>query len=312
MLDFVKFFVNLFLHLNISFDSKKIASEDCLGKIAFQNTDGQFDDMLAATQAVHDDLFQDVSDIDTSVAVQKALTEITDELMDKFTKRVTKLNLHFESTGFVDSPYYNEFFLHGVQEITKGTNKGNIVTYMNRMINAITAHTTEAGGPSVLTEFQNFKTQYNNARQAQELKKGGTQGKRTTRNEAEVAWAEQMFDNLLTIAKLYKGKPEKVNDFFTQHLFERHYSSDKDHIGTLTGKVLTVIPSLRSLMYVCMWWMAKSTTLSPKQMASSAPSVCRLVFGKCNSANPVSSLRKLPSKSLTMATPPLMFLWKWK
>jgi len=237
MLDFVKFFVNLFLHLNISFDSKKIASEDCLGKIAFQNTDGQFDDMLAATQAVHDDLFQDVSDIDTSVAVQKALTEITDELMDKFTKRVTKLNLHFESTGFVDSPYYNEFFLHGVQEITKGTNKGNIVTYMNRMINAITAHTTEAGGPSVLTEFQNFKTQYNNARQAQELKKGGTQGKRTTRNEAEVAWAEQMFDNLLTIAKLYKGKPEKVNDFFTQHLFERHYSSDKDHIGTLTGKV---------------------------------------------------------------------------
>jgi len=236
MNNLVKFFINLFLHLNISFESKKVAGEDHLGKIEAQNTDGQFDDMLAATQAVQDALFDDVSNIDTTLAEQKVKTDLTDAVMDKFTKRVTKLNYHFESTGFVTSPYYALFFPQGVQKYTKETNKGNIVSHMNVMIQAITAHTTEAGGASVLTEFQNLKTEYENARHEQELKKGETSGKRTTRNEAEVAWADQLFDNLLTIAKLYKGRPEKLNDFFTPHLFFRPRSTDNDHIGTLAGK----------------------------------------------------------------------------
>ncbi len=236
MLDFIKFFINLFLNLPISFERKRAASDDHVSHIVAQNTTGQFDDMLAATQAVHNDLFNNVSDIDTSIAEQKTQTDITDEIMDKFVKRVSKLNSHFESTGFVTSNYYTLFFPQGVQKFTRDTNKGNIINHMNTLINAITAHTTDAGGASVLTEFQNLKTQFDAAHQLQGQKIGITHGKRTTRNEAEVAWADQLFDNLLTLAKLYKGRPEKLSDFFTQHLFERHYSTATDHIGTLTGK----------------------------------------------------------------------------
>ncbi len=237
MMNLINFFENLFLNLTVSFENKRKGSEAHLGKLAAQNTHHQYDQMVLDTTAVHAALFGEVLDIETKFGLQKTQTQITDNIILKFTKRCSRLNAYFISTELINTPLYSTFFPQGIMEYTDHTNKGNVEAHMGVLVSAITNHTAEAGGIAVLNEFKAFQTDYEAARVLQNQKIGETKGARIDRKDAEVAWANQLFANLLDLAKEFMNQPDKMSAFFSQEFFQRHRSSASEHAGTLTGLV---------------------------------------------------------------------------
>jgi len=237
MLNLINFFVNIFLNIRVSFENKRKGSEAHLGKLAAQNTNHQYDQMLLDTTAVHAALFGEVLDIETKIGLQKTQTKIVDKIILNFTKRCSRLNAYFISTELIKDPLYSTFFPQGIMEYTENTNKGNAEAHIGVLVSAITNHTTEAGGINVLHEFQAFNTDYEAARVLQNQKIGGTKGARIDRKVAEVAWANQLFSNLLDLSKEFMNKPEMMSAFFTQEYFQPDRSSTSEHVGTLTGLI---------------------------------------------------------------------------
>ena len=237
MIDLTNFFTIQFLKLKVSFENKKLGSDDHIGKLISQNINHERDLMIADTKAAHDGFFGKLGVITFNLGEQTDQTADVDKIIADFQTRCTELNGYFIYTKLIKTPLYKVFFPLGVMEYTQHTNKGNVENYMEAMVLAITAHTAAAGGISVLNEFIAFQTNYGVARGVQTTDKGLVSGSRDSRDEAEVVWATQMHKNLLTLALEFIGQPEKMHLFFSQQYFQEHRSTASDHVGTLTGKV---------------------------------------------------------------------------
>ncbi len=253
MMNLINFFVNIFLNIKVSFENKRKGGEAHLGKLVAQNTNHQYDQMILDTTAVHAAFFGEVLDIATKIGLQKTETAIVDKIILNFTKRCTRLNAYFISTELIKEPLYNTFFPQGIMEYTVNTNKGNVEVHIGVLVAAITAHTTEAGGVTVLHDFQAFQTDYHAARVLQNQKIGEVKGARIDRGAAEIAWANQLYANLLDLSKEFMNQPQMMSAFFTQEYFQRERSTASEHVGTLTGTAFrghTIVPEPEVLVHV--------------------------------------------------------------
>jgi len=237
MMNFETFFINPVTKTVVSFANKKLFSESHIGKIIAQNTSHQYDVMLGLTITASTNFFGEITDILTKLGIQKAQTRLVDKVMADFTKRTSRLNAYFVSTELDKTTLYAVFFPEGVMGMTEKTNKGNIESHIGTLVNAITANTAEAGGSTVLTEYLNFQTDYATSRLLQTTNIGETKGAQTTRNDAEVNWENQIFDNILDLARLFKNQPSKVEDFFSQKYLRTDVNPLDAHVGTLAGLI---------------------------------------------------------------------------
>jgi hypothetical protein len=71
-----------------------------------------------------------------------------------------------------------------------------------------------------VAEFEGLRTQFVNARDEQVGDKGSVSQARGALKTARTALELQLTDNLLALAKEFKGQPEKAAEFFTQSLLE--------------------------------------------------------------------------------------------
>lgn len=227
------FFENPFSNSKISLEKKKKFGESHLMRLAVQNTDNMYDDILVVTTAVQTALFGEITDVELNKALQKTQTETVDNLIDRFKKRNSRLNNYLMANEVNKQPVYQSFFPQSIAEFTNKVTKGNVEQLMKRIVEVISANTAVAGGAAVLTEYQAFLTQYKSARNLQLTKIGEVSGGITDRETAEAAWDDQLFHNLLMIARENRNKPDRVNDFFDQSII-RSGSKDAAEEGPLT------------------------------------------------------------------------------
>lgn len=212
------FLENPFSDPRISLEKKKKFGESHLVNLAVQNTANVYDKAIIDTAAVQTALFGDITDVEVTRALQKTQTESVDHVIEGFKKRNSRLNNYLIYNETNKKPVYQSFFPEGVTEFTEKVNKGNVEQLMERMIEVITENTDVAGGSAVLAEYQAFKTQYATARNLQLTKIGEVSAGITSREAAEAAWDDQLFSNLLLIARENRGKPDRINDFFDQSI----------------------------------------------------------------------------------------------
>lgn len=243
MIDLSKFLINPFLDERFSFGDKQRFSEEHIGRLTAQNTSGQYNTLLSDTLTAHSDYFGDFTNVKIKEAVQQSLTQVVDKILEDFMTRTSRLNNFLIATEVNKNAIYQEFFPLGVTEFTKDTNKTNADSHIARLVAAITAHTTEAGGTSVLAEYIAFQDNYAKARTNQLIKKGDTEGNRTTRDEKGTRWADVLFSNLLVIANQFRNKPEKLSDFFDQSILRPQSKADNDGKGQLSGMVTNAATS---------------------------------------------------------------------
>lgn len=229
--------INPFTGKELSLDNKKKFGEDHIKRIGTQNTANQFDTMLNDTILVQTNLFGAITSVATNSAIQQSRTQSVDNLITGFTARNSRLNNYLIATGIKGQPLYQEFFPLGVQQFTADVTKGNVEQLMAEMVTAVTNHTTEAGGSATLTEYTNFKSSYVTARGQQLDKISAVSSGRITRQQAEDAWDDQLFHNLLIIADLHRGHPEMLSLFMNQSILRAATSADNDGQGRFTGTV---------------------------------------------------------------------------
>lgn len=227
------YFENPFPDPKISRTRKQAFGEDSLARIAVQNTNNQFDELLNKTETVQTALFGGITSQDTLKAMREARTRSADTLLKAFTSRNSRLNSYLVSTGTDQEDVYLEIFPGGVQAFTRDVKKENAELKMQTMLDAVTANADVVGGANVVTEYKNFITNYNKVRGDQQTKKGEISGGIVALNDAEAAWDDQMFSNLLTFAQLNRNQPDNVKLYMDPSLLE----ADERHTTTETGKV---------------------------------------------------------------------------
>ena len=237
MRDLASYFENALSDEKLSIDSKKKFGEDALQRVATQNVGGILDPELNAMETAQTALFGTITNVAVNKAVSESRTKTVDGVVEKFTKRNTKLNQFLELNDVDKQDVYQEFFPQGVQEFTRNVTKENVEQKMAFLVKAITDNTAVAGGAAVLAEYQVIQTDYAKARAAQLGKFSQTAAGRDQRLTAEQAWDDAMFACLLTAAKLHRNQPQKLSLFFNQSILRTPISAAHDGKGRLAGIV---------------------------------------------------------------------------
>jgi len=232
MRDLKTYASNPFLLLRVSLEKKKKFGESHLAFLAVQNTNQVYDVAISKTVTVQTALFGDITDVNITKALQQTQTQSVDAIIKAFTARNTRLNKHLEADDVHKTPLYASFFPQGVMPFTEGVNKGNVEQLMKQMVQIITDNTAVAGGGSVLAEYQAFETQYKATRGMQLTKIGEVSQNIDERDASEKAWADQLFDNLLFIARNNKNNPEIIDSFFDQSIVNNNNGGSDEETPT--------------------------------------------------------------------------------
>lgn len=218
MKNLVSFFRNPFILVGVSFERKKRFSDDHIGRLTANNTEGAYTTMITDTLAVHQEFFGQYTNVNIKDALKQQQTKLVDALIARFTARVSRLNNLLIANEVDKTELYEVFFPFGVTQFTQGTNKGNAEDHMQRIYSAVNDNAGVAGGAAAVAEFDGFRTQWNTLRSLQLQLIGETETGRTVRETAEYEWADQIFDNLLTIANQHRNQPNVMDDFFNQSI----------------------------------------------------------------------------------------------
>jgi hypothetical protein len=235
MINLYSVFQNFFDTKEISDDNLKKFTQDHIQRMTANNGGGTFTALITETTNVYLGYFGNITDTDTALAMQQALTLTVDTIMHNFKASASQKEGLVRSTYGKDSPTYQEFYPHGITEYSNAT-KANIETLMNRMVVAATAHEVDLGAP-FKTLFANYQTNYTTARNAQLGKMAQVSTERTeihaTRDIVEI----QLCKNLHFVGYTFPGDPDRCMDFFDQSIIRPSQSSDSDGIGRAAGMI---------------------------------------------------------------------------
>jgi hypothetical protein len=233
MINLFSLYQNLFGTKEISDDNLKKFVQDHLQRMVANNGGGVFTDRITETTLAYTGYFGNITDKDTALAMQQALTLTADTIIAGFKSSVSQKEGLVRSTYGKDSPTYQEFFPHGVTEYTHAT-KANIETLMNRMATGATAHVADLGVP-FKTLFADYKTNYTTARNAQLAQMGHVSTERTETHATRDVIEMQLCKNLHFIGFTFPADADRCMDFFDQSIIRPSQSSDSDGIGRAAG-----------------------------------------------------------------------------
>lgn len=221
---------NLRTYFDIQFDEKEISdnelrtfAEDHLRRLAGNDPDNRFGDLLAATTATYTAFFGAISDEDAHTAVREGLTKTKDVALANFKAAISRREGTIRGEFGKESSEYQEFFPHGVTEYTTATLE-NVETLMKRMVTGATKYKTQLG-QGFLDEFAALQSAFMGARDAQIEKKGAVSGSKTEAANARKALEKQLTTNVLTLALAFLGQPQAGISYFDQSLLREDEKS---------------------------------------------------------------------------------------
>ena len=222
MIDLSRFFLVLFMGEKISKQELRSFVDDFLKKLAVQNTNGLYDEMLNATIAAYETFFGAITNLDVKAAIQKSRTASMNLVMDAFKKSVQSSGMVIEGL-FKNKPGFEEFFPLGRNEFNHAILE-NVETLMNRLATATATHRTKVGD-AIAKEFEAYPELFKASRGEQLTEKAKVGDIRQEAKDTRLALATLMTKNVLQIAINNIGNPDAAKLFFNQSLLEGNGSS---------------------------------------------------------------------------------------
>lgn len=174
--------------------------------------------MLTATQAAFDPFDEALSVRAQQIGTLGGNTLSKNDVLQLFRTTIRQRRGRVVDTFNEGSAEYREIFPQGLTYYTRATMQ-NIKQRLDYAVEKFTKYQTQLGAPLV-TEFTDLRTSFNSARDQQVDDKGSVSQAReavkTTRRTLEL----QLTDNLLALAKEFKGQPDKAALFFDQSRLE--------------------------------------------------------------------------------------------
>lgn len=222
MIKISRYFENPFDDPAISAEELRIFSEDHLGKLNAQNASGPLAGtltaMLAATQTPFGSFDAALSARAGELGALQGETLTKDDALRLFRTTIRQRQGRVLDKLGEDSPAYLEIFPGGLSYYTRATMQ-NIQQRFDYAVKTFTKYSAQLG-PELAAEFVALRTSFMAARSGQVEGKGEVGEARgtvkATRHDLEL----QLFDNLLTLAKMFKDEPARAAEFFDQSLLE--------------------------------------------------------------------------------------------
>ncbi len=224
--------VNLATFFKVPFDSKEISDDD-LRAFTLDHLQrlkaaagAKYAALVAPTEAAYTGYFGAMTGEDTAASLREGLTRRVNAAVEAFQAAVSQKEGIVRGTFGKDAPAYQEFFPRGLSEYGRAT-LAEIETLMTRMTDAALRHKTELGQP-LADQFAALRAEFVAARTAQLGKKGevseGRAGTSARRDTLEL----QLMDNLLVLAREFKGRPNDGLALFDQSLIRRPSAASSD------------------------------------------------------------------------------------
>jgi hypothetical protein len=182
------------------------------------NPGGKYDTLIADTEAKTNAFSAVLSSKHFLHSESEGATKTVDQCIADFITLARDSEKLIAYTFRNNPAAYEEFYPHGVTEYSN-TNKTTATDLMTNMINACEKHNAELP-ESLRHDFAAIQDQYTAAREAQLGKVGAIKGKQDSAGETRSLLEDQLMDNLLTLAKDYRGQPEKCNTYFELSLLK--------------------------------------------------------------------------------------------
>lgn len=224
MLDLRNLFKNFFNTNRISDDTLRRGAQDHLARLQANNQRGQYQQLVADTQADFDAYCQAIDSEDNNFATQQGATKVVDQIIDKFKKDVSRYEGLVRGYFGTDSKEYQEFFPQGLSEFG-AANKSNIEMLMDRMMRKTDEHSPTLGG-NIKAIFEQHKQTYLSARTNQLQNIAGTTVRKTNTANARERLEIRLCKNLLAIALEHVGNPEILANYLDQSIFRGKTAKD--------------------------------------------------------------------------------------
>ena len=226
MINLETLFKNHFNTSKVSDNNFQKFADINIQRLAENNSGGEFTTLIADTTAAYTDYYGSISDENTKSALQQGLTITMNNAVEAFKKAVSQKEGIVRGNFGKESAEYQEFFPHGASEYSQAT-LANIEMLMDNFVNASNNHVGVLGIP-FLTEFQDCRTNYTSARDAQLQKIADVAETKTASHQNRDVLELQLHKNLHTIATMFPGDVDRCMDFFDQSFIRPSESGDEE------------------------------------------------------------------------------------
>ncbi|MEI8203546.1 MAG: hypothetical protein WCH34_11070 [Bacteroidota bacterium] len=229
---FEKYFRNTFEDEDIIDERMKDGTADFLVKIGVANTNHQFDAMIAATTPIYTEFCNRFNSKSFTYSSRVSSTLTVDEIEEKYVDLVKRTVGNITSSYKKTSPVYKDFFSLKMTHYTQ-PHRDSIVDLINYFIDKYTDHPEL--GTTIKLLFVDLLASFEPARLSQQQKISTVKNLALSVSDQRIALNNQMFDNLLTIAKMYKGRPEYAKAFFDRSKFYRDKTTQAEVISVIVA-----------------------------------------------------------------------------
>lgn len=224
MIRIERYFEIVFADRQISSEELRNFAEDHIGKL--RAAGASLAAMGAATEGVFGPFDQALSERAELIGSLAGTTVTKNEVMQLFRTRIRQRRGRVVDAFGEGSAEYREIFPGGLTYYTQAT----METVKQRLDYAVEKFTKYQAqlGTALVAEFEGLRGQFAEARDVQVEDKGSVSQARGAVRTARTALELQLMDNLLTLAKQFKGQPEKAAEFFDQSLLEDPTRNQQD------------------------------------------------------------------------------------
>lgn len=225
---FERLFGNFFANGKYTPTRLVLFGKDAVNRFKINDTGNQFAEEIEKMEAATAVLGDELGDVDTGLATQKATTFTVDGVLQNFKDTMDKKALDIAYLlGGEDTAAFKEFYPHGRKEYNSAT-KTQMLVLTKRVKEMATKHATKLGAP-LTNLLKGFEAQWDNARNAQQTQKGIVSEDRAARASARHELEMALITAVHAVGKTFPGDVAKSKAYFDFSILEapKHPSLDR-------------------------------------------------------------------------------------
>lgn len=233
MMRFDRFFINPFDDDAYGLDKLAAFTTDHLGRMIAQNNGAQFNTRINATTVAFTALENCVNDDGVKLGLRKARVLLKDTFRENLPKQIGYIEAAIVSF-FKDqsSEVLLECFPEGITVFTRCRDDA-VNNHLNQLVTALTARSTPNGPmpANTLSDAGGLQSTWLAVYGASETSSANKTATEVEKRAARKALTDELFLNLLFLASLFPGQPEKAADFMRQSLLKNPDSPEEPENG---------------------------------------------------------------------------------
>lgn len=218
MTDLSRFLTNPFDTGKTSVAQLLAFTTDHLQRMVTHDTDGEFTARIAATSTSLWIVEDGVSDPKAKLGLRKARKQVKDDFHANLAENVARIGAVVVSKFGADTPEITDCLPHG-HAVFSECRDDQVAAHLQKLIDGLTA-LQSALGPAPAATAADLLAAWATVYKASEISTTRNTSSQESKNAARADLQDVLFMNLLEIAGMFPGQPDKLDRYMRQSLLE--------------------------------------------------------------------------------------------